>query len=345
METEQSIGSKRDDLRIEGFRTDEDVDETQIVLWTVEIKVAAPLHESSRQRWGEEGLEEPSSDPEMVSQLVNYDAWLAKQSVEYVGGFVLSIRNSSGKIPDGLTQTWSCITWTDLAMVVQDALADNLLPPTEHSFAEHMLGFIRNRLWDTTDMTTSRLELDDIALLRALAAIGPSCSQKVKDLARQFEQVSRDTGIEFVDIRTPTSPYFDRTVGIEHGVSARCVNNQLGEVSVSAKVEVDDVCVSISTYPKNCKAHLMVRDIFSMSRMQLSERNPDWVFFDPVDSDYSIAKISKPLVSVLAHEDWQAPLIDFVRDVLADLRDIGILESLVNLGAERDKSGAGQSFD
>ena len=51
-----------------------------------------------------------------------------------------------------------------------------------------------------------------------------------------------------------------------------------------------------------------------------------------------IAQISKPLVSVLANEDWQAPLTDFVRDVLADLRDIQILESLIGIGGERDKS-------
>ncbi len=338
METEQSIGSKRDDLRIEGFLAYPNGELTQIVLWTVEIKVAAPLHVSSRQDWSEEGLAEQSSDPEMVSQLFNYDAWLAKQPVKYVAGFVLSIRNSSHEVPDGLTQTWCCVTWTDLAMVAEDALAGNLLPSTEHSFAEHMLGFIRNRLWDETDMTTSRLELNDVALLRALAAIGPSCSRKIKDLVRQFEQVFQDTGIRFVDIRTPTS-YFDRTAGIEFGATARCVNSrELGEVSVSATVVVDDVSVSIHTYPKNCKAQSIVRDIVNKSRTQLTERNPNWVFCDPDDSDYLIANISKPLVSVLAYEDWQAPLMDFVRDVLAELRDVGILESLVAIGVERDKS-------
>ena len=32
-----------------------------------------------------------------------------------------------------------------------------------------------------------------------------------------------------------------------------------------------------------------------------------------IGSDYMIGKISLPLVSVLAYEDWQTPLIDFVR--------------------------------
>ena len=47
--TEQSIGAKRDDLRIRAWRTDEDDEETLEVLWTVEVKVGASIHLSSYQ--------------------------------------------------------------------------------------------------------------------------------------------------------------------------------------------------------------------------------------------------------------------------------------------------------
>ncbi len=67
LETEQSIGSKRDDLRIQGWTSEG----RRAVLWTVEIKVAAPLHESSK--WDEE-------NGETVNQLQNYDSWLSQRN-------------------------------------------------------------------------------------------------------------------------------------------------------------------------------------------------------------------------------------------------------------------------
>ena len=101
LETEQSIGSKRDDLRIEGWSTGEE-EPRQVVLWTVEIKVAAPLHESSLQEWETESGPASDSDPEVVSQLENYDKWLKQQKVDYKAGFVLALRDMSAALPDGL---------------------------------------------------------------------------------------------------------------------------------------------------------------------------------------------------------------------------------------------------
>ena len=340
METEQSIGSKRDDLRIEAWTTSEEAPR-RIVLWTIEIKVAAPLHESSLQEWDPELQTTSHDDLEFVSQLKNYDNWLnddQSQKADHKAGFVLALRDMSADLPEGLVQPWHCVTWTALAVEMDQVLDSDDLPEMERPFAEHMLGFIHHRLWDSTDMMNSRLELDDVALLRALAAIGPSCSKKLKSLVSQFEQLIRETDVDFVDILLSSSKFFDRTQGIEYGVRARCSNGDLGGVTVSAYVVTDNVRVSISTYPRRCEANSLVRKIVNQCKDQLLERNPNWVIVDLDDSEYMIAEISKPLVSVLAQEDWQAPLLDFVKSAMEDLRITGILESLVGIPSEKDES-------
>ena len=43
------------------------------------------------------------------------------------------------------------------------------------------------------------------------------------------------------------------------------------------------------------------------------------------------AEITKPLTSVLSLEDWQKPLIEFVRDSVGDLKEVGILTKLLKL--------------
>ena len=339
LETEQSIGSKRDDLRIEGWTSGEE-EPRRVVLWTIEIKVAAPLHESSLQEWEEDSTETPANldvDPEVVNQLVNYDNWLKQQEADHKAGFVLALHDMSVNVPDGLEQRWHCFSWTALALEMEQVLASDDLPRTERPFAVHMLGFIRHRLWDSTDMDTSQLELDDVALLRALAAIGPACSQKVKDLVRQFEQLIRDTGVEFVDVRPSSPVFFDRSAGIEWGVRAYCIDNDLGQVTVSAYVVTDEVRVAVSTYPKICDARPMAHRIVHEREDQLTSRNPTWVFFDADTAEYTIATITKPLVSVLAQDDWQAPLLDFVSCALEDLKFTGILESLIALPSVNDE--------
>ena len=330
LETEQSIGSKTDDLRIEGWRiTDEQ--RQRVVLWTVEVKVAAFFHESSKQEWDDDETPVIEGDPEMVNQLVNYDQWLNKETAEYRAGFVLALRDLTKSLPTTLFETWRCLTWTQLARQTESILAAETLPAAERSFAQHMLGFIRYRLWDTTDMNDSRLELDDVALLRALAAIGQSCSRKVRDLVDQFEQVLRDSDAGFTDIRASTRNFFNRADAIEYGVGARCINSDSGELSLSAKVVVDQVQVTIGTYPKGCVVNQKSREIVNRFKDQLISRQSDWVFFDVDESDYRIAEISKPLVSVLAVDDWQSPLIQFVRETINDLKELGVLNELMNI--------------
>ena len=330
LETEQSIGSKRDDLRIEGWKiTDEQ--RQRFVLWSVEVKVAASFHESSQQDWDDDEAPVIEDDPNMVNQVVNYDQWLSKEAAEFRAGFVLAINDLTKSLPATLSETWRCLTWTQLAEQTESMLTAELLPATEQPFAQHMLGFIRHRLWDTTDMDDSRLELDDVALLRALAAIGQSCSQKIRGLVNQFEQILKGTGANFVDIRMSTPRFFHRADGIEYGVSARCTNNESGEISLSAKVVVDQVKVTIGTYPKGCVANQKTREILNRFKDQLTHRHADWVFFGVDESEYRVAEISKPLISVLAEDDWESPLMQFVQDAVNDVKELGLLATLLNI--------------
>lgn len=336
LETEQSIGAKRDDLRIEGWRTDEGAPH-QTVLWTIEIKVAAPLHESGRQEWEAE-IEEaaPEDDAEIVNQLVNYDQWLARQDADHKAGFVLALRDMSTAMPVGLREPWHCFTWTELALEMERALADNLLPISERPFAEHMLGFIRHRLWDTTDMTASRLELDDVALLRALAAIGPSCARKMKDLVSQFKEVFEATGVAFCRINATTT-FFDRTDVAQYSLAATCTNDS-SYLCINAGVYADDVRVWISCNPNSKDTKKAARKLLCDRQARLSNRNPAWIVAELDASGYTDAEITKPLISVLANEDWQIPLIEFVRGAVGDLKETGILEALVGIQSSEPQS-------
>jgi len=91
------------------------------------------------------------------------------------------------------------------------------------------------------------------------------------------------------------------------------------------------VQVTIGTYPKGCVVNQKSREIVNRFKDQLISRQSDWVFFDVDESDYRIAEISKPLVSVLAVDDWQSPLIQFVRETINDLKELGVLKELMNI--------------
>lgn len=193
IETERSIGSKRDDLRIEGWRTTDD-DQELAFLWTIEVKVGATFHESSAIDLFDADAEEQDTE-DLVNQLVNYDSWLSQQSAEQRAGFVLAIENKAADVPLNLSCKWKCFTWADLGRCVRDALDKNALPAVDRLLAKHLLGFIRTHLWSESDMSSDRIEFDDIALLRAMHLIGNRCSNKCNRLVKQLSQVLEDSGV------------------------------------------------------------------------------------------------------------------------------------------------------
>lgn len=55
------------------------------------------------------------------------------------------------------------------------------------------------------------------------------------------------------------------------------------------------------------------------------------MFFGVDESEYRVAEISKPLISVLAEDDWESPLMQFVQDAVNDVKELGLLATLLNI--------------
>ena len=183
--TEQPIGAKRDDLRIEAWRST-DKGETLVALWSVEVKVGSSLHSSSRQELGGESDEEAGLDN--VIQVKNYDHWLQLRRNAnphaHVAGFVLALTDISEQLPKDLASPWPCITWTQLGANLKKCLETQQLIEADAFLTRHTLGFIRKYLWRDDDMKTSdsSITFDDVALLRAYRMIASDCERRVNCL-------------------------------------------------------------------------------------------------------------------------------------------------------------------
>jgi hypothetical protein len=191
METECPIGAKRDDLRIEFFRID-DEGRTRILLLSIEVKAGASIHSSGRQDDPDAEFEEAQPDTldtDEVSQIRNYDSWLKgeeqRSSALKAAGIVLARSDMSGEMPRGLLVPWRCVTWTQLGKAVMQLISTSDIPPADAMLARHLIGFIKataNGLWRAEEMKDNNLDFDDIALLRALGTHGARLEQKVDSL-------------------------------------------------------------------------------------------------------------------------------------------------------------------
>ena len=163
------------------------------VLWTIEVKVGSSFHESSSIVVGDVEIVD---DVEVVNQVTNYDHWLAAEPAEYRGGIVLSLSNSAHLLPVGLRCTWVCTSWTVLGDCIAKALDKQGVTESERFLAKHVLGFIRNYLWRASEMETTKVGFDDIALLRAFAAYGLEAEKKIDGLVAGLRHVVAEFGFE-----------------------------------------------------------------------------------------------------------------------------------------------------
>ncbi len=191
-QTEQSIGAKRDDLRIMGWNDAGEESELS-VLWTIEVKVGSSFHDSSSIM--EENLESVG-DTLLVNQVTNYDYWLSGQSAQHRGGIVFALTDCTESLPDGLQCKWVCTSWTRLGETVGLALGDQRVPEGERLLAKHVLGFIRHYLWRESEMEDSRIGFDDIALLRAFSAYGLDLEKKVDGMVSGLKSLVQEFGFE-----------------------------------------------------------------------------------------------------------------------------------------------------
>ena len=333
-DTELSIGSKRDDLRIEGW-IDGDEASTPIVLWTIEVKVAARIHQSSEQLLDEDNEKAPVVDEvcqgktntTIVSQIQNYDHWLAKQEAEHRAGFVLAVTDQAANLNAKLQMQWHCETWTNLALEVERALANDCIPASEKILALHLCGFIRDHLWHEVDMLKSRFNFDDLALLRAFSAIGNDCFRKVDGLVAKAEPIILDL---------LQGCYASKL----HRKALKNANNRsaifikfLSEVpkgpispALFAGIEEGKACVCLESSPRS-PSKLAIHKLLPQYGPQLRERNPEWELVDET-SEWSDLQIYRPLEWILASEDQQAALNKFIESAITDLIEVGFIKAL-----------------
>ena len=334
IETERSIGSKRDDLRIEGWRQVGE-EQTIAVLWTVEVKVGAGFHLSSLQAESD-GEEVVVDQSELVNQLLNYDSWLRVQPAECIAGFVLALDNMEANIPTGLSVPWKCITWTELGQQLQFALKDNDLPPLDDLLGKHLLGFIRRHLWRNLDMSDDRLSFDDLALIRAFSYIGVECDKKIIRLVDQLPAVLEASGIGCGKI-TQQNVLFRpsrRTV-----VYRPLLDEQVsGYPWLFMGVEQNHLTVYVETTVTSDLKREFHEAIASVAT-KLTERDPRWFVHSLEDRLGKDVEITLPLLDLLVTEDQDDAFMQFFAKALDDINEAGVIEALrTTIGLEDDES-------
>lgn len=329
--TEQAIGAKRDDLRIVGSTHDDEPE--KVVLWTVEVKVGAGIHVSSDQPWDEDEdtaevvVEE--TDRELVSQIQNYDAWLAKQSAKHRAGFVLAITDQSQNIPSALSMPWHCLTWTDLALCLEDQLREQQIPDAEQVLARHFCGFVRSHLWNEDTMSDNRFGFDDLALMRAFAQIGFTCFGKVKDLVAGCQAVLEEQLTVDCDkprlLKALNGPA-NRSAAY---VTFHAIN--LGRAvppTLYAGIEGGQARVWIEN-PQSSPAKQIVRRVVQQHAAQLQKRNGEWEVVED-SSSWADLSLRRPLEWLLTADDQQAALNEFVAAAVSDLKASGLITELAH---------------
>jgi len=329
-ETEGAIGAKRDDLRIVGKKGDGE--DTPYFVWSMEIKVGASLHYSSRQLDDTEVLDEEIANKdvkaELVNQLQNYDDWLATRPAERVAGFVLGVQNLQEAIPSNLKCDWTCLTWTGIGEQLSICIRDANLPPHESFLARHVLGFIYENLWRESEMSQAQLNLNDVALIRAFAALADDCKEKVRRLVEPLAEVITRSGVGQGEVGT--QKLFEGRKMCE----ATCDFG--GEWYLTAAIGCDTDAKSDylsvwlegpSKHPQKAKFKAQINSMIP----SLKKRNPAWSF-PSQDSekgwqDWIDVELTVSLEKFLGADDQRKALEIFVERAIEDLKDVGLIDA------------------
>lgn len=184
--TEQWMQGKRDDLRITAYARDSD-QKLPVMIWNVEIKVGAGFHKSRRLDMGVRAATQ-TDEIEWVNQLDNYTEYLDR-SVDKWHGFVLALADLTEELPERVIEKWRCTTWTALGEQLVTALRDVTMTPEEKLLARHALGYIRDHLWRTSEMSDLQLDFNDLALMRAFGALREDLDSKLQRLMLPLKAV------------------------------------------------------------------------------------------------------------------------------------------------------------
>ena len=327
IDTEMDAFGKRLDLKIEGFHYD--ASDAPSVLWIVEVKVQSGFHQSSDISGTDDDTE---GDENLVNQIENYDYWLKKEDAEKKAGFVLSIKDSTDKMPEDLSQKWSTTTWTKLGKQIINALKTGDLASSDRLLALHLAGFINHYLWGDDDVTDERLELHDVAFLKAFNEIASDCVKKTERLVSQLDEVlGREDygGSVTVKIRKKrlmreSEPHI---LAIKDFSSDR-------EVQLQAGIFCGRIIVSLSTDPKHTKKR-QFQDFCASIFDKLHTADSLWILGEKMAGMaywrwLDIAHHT-PLEVLLGADDQAAKLAEIVEEQLDALKDQGFFEGLLKI--------------
>jgi len=330
--TEISVSSGRLDLLVEAAPEEADVgeeDASRLLTWIIEVKVQSSFHRTSTVDPGTAETK-TTEDPDDRSghQLVKYDRWLSRQDASYRAGFVLSVDSLTEDMPTSLDQKWTCITWTELARAVEGILTEDDLSEQERFLARQMCGFIQHHLWNGEIMEEQGLTFDDVALIRGMSLYGEGCRDKVRGLVSaacsSLEKTER--GAEAPQCQTNLSLTSPK-------LWARLPLIDSGAVKIQAGVHYADFAVGVWAKP-SCSHYSMVRQVVDSHFNDLTERDSRWRRFEDADSDWASkwrpVEIRMPLQDLLAADDQEDKVIEFVEKALRDLEETGILDELTD---------------
>jgi len=319
--TEQSIGSKRDDLRIEGFEISEP-QETRRVLWTVEIKVHAPFHGSTDQ-----SIDDHLGSKEIVSQLFNYDDWLDKQEADCRAGFVLAVRDATSEVESLQRESsrrlhfqWPSTTWTGLAQEIRGLLEEEALPLDERFLARHFYGFIRRHLWSVLEMADKTLNFDHVALLRALSVMGAECEAVVNELVSGLQQQLSAPELDLKEVGQQKLLYQASRRSAAFGKI--CGEGNANNVWLYVGIRPDLVMLWIES-PRSHPDKSRFREACRAVLPKLNAETPGWQACTGNERDLDIRT---PLEKLLAAEDQTKALDQFVEAALRAILDCRVLD-------------------
>jgi hypothetical protein len=326
--TEQAIGSKRDDLRIEGW-THED-DRQRVVLWTIEIKVGSGIHFSGHQDFDDEmGVLIPpeEKDLQLVSQIENYDRWLSHEVASKRAGFVLAIDDMSASLPTELAMPWHCVRGAELSLQLEEQLRAGGIPDSELILVRHFCGFVRSHLWNEISMNEYRFKFDDLALMRAFSQIGFNCFSKVMRLATGckpvLEELLTDSFSKCAVTNALDGPSNRSAAYITFS------SENLGKsipTTLYAGIEGGEARIWIEN-PQSSSAKPIVQQIVKRLKALLKERNASWEAVHD-SSTWVDLQLSKPLDWILTADDQQAALNQFVAAAVNDLKEVGFIAAM-----------------
>jgi hypothetical protein len=326
IDTEQAIGRKRDDLRISGYLRSDQHDLLR-VLWTVEVKVAASFH-SSTPDWDQSddcsitqphGDGDASSTTEVVNQLFNYDAWLAKQSTEYCAGIVVTI--SPVELPVGLRSTWINLTWSSISDRMKQSLSAHETPPEERLLVTHVFDFIRKYLADPNKM---ELTFDDVALLRAFDQYGLESKQKVARLVTSCLERLRQLPLSL------EWAFQDHTFLLSRRCCQWAYLTPKKGICLFVGIWAAEVCVWIETQPSRAALKSKVRSQCRELLSALRERRTEWQVVEE-KLDWYDAYYSIPMTCLLTANDQPTLFTDMVLNAVNDMLETGLISKLMEL--------------